>query len=83
MANTPKVVRKAGKLAGTAAREEIKKPGVTRTGSPKQSKSEKTFMKTYKSDPKNYVGWKATEPAIKSDKKSGPKSSPAAKKKTK
>lgn len=83
MANTPKPVRKAGKQASAAAREEIKKPSVTRTGSTKQSKSEKSFMKTYKSDPKNYIGWKATEPAIKADKKSGPKSSPVAKKKAK
>ena len=83
MANTPKVVRKAGKLAGAAAREELKKPKVTGKGSPLQTKSEKAFMKTYKSDPKNYIGWKATEPAIKADKKSGPKSSPVAKKKGK
>jgi hypothetical protein len=83
MANTPKPVRKAGKQAGAAAREEVKKPSVTRTGSPKQAKSEKSFMKTYKSDPKNYIGHKSVEPLIKSDKKSGPKSSPVAKKKAK
>jgi hypothetical protein len=83
MANTAKPIRKAGKAAGAAAREEVKKPSVTRTGSPKQAKSEKSFMKTYKSDTKNYVGYKSVEPLIKSDKKSGPKATSAAKKKSK
>lgn len=83
MANTAKPIRKAGKLTSAATREEIKKPGVTRKGSPLQTKSEKTFMKTYKSDTKNYAGYKSAEPLIKADKKSGPKSSPVAKKKAK
>lgn len=65
MANTAKPIRKAAKTAVAATKQEMKKPSVTAKGSPLQTKSEKSFMKTYKSDTKNYVGKKVAKTASK------------------
>jgi hypothetical protein len=72
MPKTPKPVRRAGRLAARAAKEEIKKPSVTRTGSRLQTKSEKAFVSTYKADTNNYVGKKIAKTVDKMEKKKKP-----------
>lgn len=70
MANTPKPIRKAAKANVAATKEELKKPSVTYTGSGKQSKAGKSFVKTFNSDKKNYVGKKVQKTVAKAEKRS-------------
>jgi hypothetical protein len=63
MATNPKPIRKAAKAAVVATKEEIKKPAVTGSGSPKQNKAGKLVAKTWTADKTNYIGRKVSQTA--------------------